>query len=356
MPRTEDKIMRTSGVQAPVSDYEERALREVSRSFALTIPQLPPKLRRQVTNAYLLCRIIDTIEDDESLSPDRKNFYFQEFLQVLDRKRPAGKFADSLYPLLSGRTLPEERDLIRNTPRVVETTWSFSPKQQAAMKRCCGTMVRGMEGFQLARNPGGLRDVAEFHRYCYHVAGVVGEMLTELFCEYSPEIAGHRKKLLSLAPSFGQGLQMTNIIKDLWEDRAHGSCWLPQDVFRAAGYDLQNLSPGHYTEAFGEGLGVLIGMARGHLQNALAYTMIIPPRETGIRKFCLWAIGMAVFTLRKINRKRDYRSGQEVKISRRSVKAIIVLSNASLRSDFIVRNLFGLSTRGLPPPRPIPAA
>ena len=348
--------MRTPVPPIPVSDYEERALQEVSRSFALTIPQLPPELRRQVTNAYLLCRIVDTIEDDESLSPDRKKFYFQEFLRVLEREMPAGQFADSLYPLLSGRTLPEERDLIRNTPRVVETTWSFSAKQQAAMKRCCGTMVAGMEEFQLAKNPAGLRDVEEFQRYCYHVAGVVGEMLTELFCEYSTEIARHRKGLLSLASSFGQGLQMTNIIKDFWEDRAHGSCWLPQDVFRDAGCDLQNLSPGHYTDAFGEGLAILIGMARGHLQNALAYTLMIPSRETGIRKFCLWAVGMAVFTLRKINKKRDYRSGQEVKISRQSVKAIILVSNASLRSDFILKNLFGLSTRGLPPPRAASAA
>ncbi len=89
---------------------------------------------------------------------------------------------------------------------------------------------------------------------------------------------------------------------------------------------------------------MLIGVARGHLQNALAYTMMIPAHETGIRKFCLWAIGMAIFTLRKINKKRDYKSGQEVKISRRTLKAIILVTNATLRSNFLLKRLFGLIT------------
>ena len=57
-------------------------------------------------------------------------------------------------------------------------------------------------------------------------------MLTELFCDYSAEIDRHRKKLLQLAVSFGQGLQMTNILKDIWDDRARGACWLPRDVFQ----------------------------------------------------------------------------------------------------------------------------
>jgi len=49
--------------------YQEQILPHVSRTFALTIPQLPPGLRTAVTSAYLLCRIADTIEDEPALSP-----------------------------------------------------------------------------------------------------------------------------------------------------------------------------------------------------------------------------------------------------------------------------------------------
>ncbi len=342
--------MRRADRQSSQSEYERQILRQVSRSFALTIPQLPPGLQSAVTNAYLLCRIVDTIEDDESLSLDQKRFFFEEFIRVMNGQASAGEFAKGLYPLLSGRTLPGERELIQNTPSVIQTTSTFSEKQQAAIKRCATIMSQGMLGFQENKSPQGLKDISDFHRYCYHVAGVVGEMLTELFCDYSPEISKNRESLLGLAVSFGQGLQMTNIIKDLWEDRDHGACWLPKDVFRKAGYDLKDLSLGQYTEAFGRGLAVLIGVARGHLQKALLYTLVIPPQETGIRKFCLWAIGMAIFTLRKINKRPDYRSGQEIKISRKTLKAIILVTNATVRSNFLLRGLFGLTTRSLPTP------
>ncbi len=333
---------------------EEKLLRQVSRSFALTIPQLPPALRRAVTNAYLLCRILDTIEDEEALSLERKEEFFREFRRVMNGEASPEKFADGLHPLLSGRTLSEERELIRQTGRVIDTTRSLNERQQAAIRECAEIMCRGMLEFQRAKSTEGLKDLTAFDAYCYHVAGVVGEMLTRLFCEYSPEISRHRGKLMELAVSFGKGLQMTNIIKDLWEDRDHDACWLPRDVFQRAGYDLRDLSSGVYTDAFGRGITVLIGLARGHLENALAYTLKIPRGEAGIRKFCLWAIGMAVLTLRKINKKRDYKSGREVKISRRAVKAIILVTNASLRSNLLLKALFGLTTRGLPGPEQSP--
>ena len=63
------------------------------------------------------------------------------------------------------------------------------------------------------------------------MAGVVGEMLTELFCRYCPELEPQRERLTHLAVSFGQGLQMTNILKDIWDDRQAGACWLPRSVF-----------------------------------------------------------------------------------------------------------------------------
>src|SRR5205823_2905984 len=49
-------------------DFQSAMLEGVSRTFALTIPQLPSGLSRVVSNAYLLCRIVDTIEDEPSLS------------------------------------------------------------------------------------------------------------------------------------------------------------------------------------------------------------------------------------------------------------------------------------------------
>lgn len=279
----------------PDTNFEDQILQQVSRSFALTIPQLPPGLRHQVANAYLLCRIVDTIEDDAGLSLSLKRAYMDRFLGVVTARESVQQFSDDLIGLLSADTPEGEKELIRNVPRVVETLFSFKPQQQTAIRRCLETMGGGMLKFQAPVGTRGLESIKRMNDYCYYIAGVVGEMLTELFCDYSSEIAKHREALLRLAASFGQGLQMTNILKDFWEDRARGACWLPRDLFSAAGCDLDEMEYGCNMAAFCDGLTTLVGITRGHLESALAFTLLIPKQETGIRKFCLWAIGMAYF-------------------------------------------------------------
>lgn len=330
--------------------YQHEILQHVSRTFALTIPQLPAPLATVVSNAYLLCRIADTIEDEAALSPGQKRRFSEMFISVLNGATPPESFASELHPLLSGNTRPAERELILNTPRVVRLTHGFSPRQQAALERCVRIMSRGMAEFQQKASLHGLEDLPHLDRYCYHVAGVVGEMLTELFCDYSPDIDRHRNSLLRLAVSFGQGLQMTNILKDMWEDRSRGACWLPREVFREAGFDLGALDDGGRGAGFERGMTELIAIARLHLENALSYTLLIPREEVGIRRFCLWALGMAVLTLRKIHRNLDFTAGRQVKISRRSVKGTILVTNLAVSRDALLRFLFEQIIRPLPAP------
>lgn len=328
--------------------YQETILQDVSRTFALTIPQLPGYLQRVVSNAYLLCRIADTIEDDNALSSEQTRYFSNMFIEVVAGIKTADAFADELYGLLSGHTLPAEHDLIKNSPAVIRITRSFNKTQQQALLRCVRIMARGMADYQDTESLEGLPDLEAMDDYCYYVAGVVGEMLTELFCDYSEEIAGHRQELMKLAVSFGQGLQMTNILKDIWDDRKRGACWLPRDIFLEHGFDLANLDPDHRDERFTRGLHTLLGVAKYHLENALEYTLLIPPRETGIRRFCLWALGMAVLTLNRINARLDFTNGTQVKISRRSVKATIVTTNLLAGNDRALRFLFRQSSRHLP--------
>ena len=327
---------------------QDRMLQGVSRTFALTIPQLPDPLECAVGNAYLLCRIADTIEDEPTLGAGQKRALSERFNAVLAQRETPQRFVESLHPLLSRYTSEEERDLIRNTARVVRITHSFAPRQQAALRRCVRIMSRGMAEFQEGSTLSGLPCMEDLDRYCYHVAGVVGEMLTELFCEHAPAIDAQRARLLELAVSFGQGLQMTNVLKDIWEDRARGACWLPRDVFQRAGFDLDDLAPDIRSPAFERGLAELIGVARLHLGRALIYTLMMPNREEGIRRFCLRALGMAVLTLRKIHSRLDFRAGEEVKISRSSVWATVLVTDLTARRDPILRGLFAFFTRPLP--------
>ena len=331
--------------------YQTEALRGVSRTFALTIPQLPGPLRDVVGNAYLLCRITDSVEDEPALTPRQKRRFASRFVDVVEGREDAEDFGRELGALLSPATTAGERDLVANTPTVIRITGRFDDRQRRALARCVRIMAEGMSAFQELDPSGGLRDRRELDRYCYVVAGVVGEMLTELFCDYSKDIGARRDELLPLAVSFGQGLQMTNILKDVWDDLRRGACWLPRDVFAEVGFDLRALPAGRDDPAFGRGLVRLVAMARGHLADALRYVQLIPPRETGIRRHCLWALGMAVLTLRRIHATPGFESGKDVKISRRSVRAVTTLGSLAASWNWALDRLFEALVRGLPAPR-----
>ena len=302
-------------------DFQSGILPGVSRTFALTIPVLPGQLADVVTNAYLLCRIADTIEDDTSLNDSQKTRFHNRFLSVIEGREDAEAFAAELAPLLSAGVLPYERDLVRSTARVVRVMQGFSRREREALARCLTIMCSGMPKFQRNRNLGGLRDLKELGAYCYVVAGVVGEMLTELFGVYCPDVAKNRREMRRLAVSFGQGLQMTNILKDIWEDRRAGRCWLPRSMFAGGSSSLQHLEEFHRTRAFRAGMNSLIGVTHRHLQNALEFSCLIPAREAGMRRFCLWALGLAVMTLQNLYRNPHFTSGNQVKVSRRTVRA-----------------------------------
>ncbi len=328
--------------------FQQRILQGVSRTFALTIPTLPAPLDRAVANAYLLCRIADTIEDDADLVFDDKQRYSQQFIDVIRGDADGDAFGRELAPRLADHTLSTERELISETASVIRITHSLNEPQRRAMQKCVRTMADGMVYYQGQETLNGLADQVAMDRYCYYVAGVVGEMLTELFCDHCPELDVHKAEMLRLAVSFGQGLQMTNILKDIWDDRARGACWLPADIFSLRGVQLEAIEPGKGGPDFEDGLGQLIAIAHGHLRNALRYTTMLPRSETGMRKFCLWALGMAVLTLRKLNGRRGYADGLQVKISRRSVKATVVSTNLLVRSNLALEMLFAVASVGIP--------
>ena len=339
----------TLPLSAEALEFRQAILERVSRTFAFTIPELPAPLYTAVANAYLLCRIADTIEDEPELSQAQKESFSRRLVAVLAGEAAAEEFADALVPLLSSHTLPAERELIAQTRQVLAVTRSLGERQQQALRRCVQVMSEGMARCQRSASLSGLRDLAELDQYCYYVAGVVGEMLTELFCAYSAEMAARREVLMELAPSFGQGLQMTNILKDINADRARHVCWLPRSVFGAALAGATDLLAQASDSVRRAAMVELLGIAHAHLRNAVAYTLLIPARERGIRRFCLWAIGLALLTLRNIHAQPVFADAAQIKVSRRTVATVALLGRAVAPHDRLIRTALRLLARGLPP-------
>lgn len=184
MNGSQSDAMSNSLDQKNDDELQDYLLQGVSRTFALTIPQLPAALARPVSNAYLLCRIVDTIEDEVSLSPLQKREFCQRFAAVVAGTASSDSLAQELTPLLSDQTIPAEHELIKLIPRVIAITHGFDREQRDALYECVETMSKGMAEFQGQQLKAGLATMKDMDEYCYYVAGVVGVMLTRLFCCY----------------------------------------------------------------------------------------------------------------------------------------------------------------------------
>ncbi|AZA53978.1 squalene/phytoene synthase family protein [Chryseobacterium sp. G0201] len=327
-------------------DYLKTIFPRVSRTFAITIPQLPSPLRRVVMNAYLLARILDTIEDDYALTIEQKFYYGKKFIWILENDiKSAKEFALEIAPKLSIQTNEAERELMYNLPLVLKITQTFNARQRQAIQRCVKIMWDGMQIFLKQRSESGLETLEDLNIYCYHAAGVVGEMLTELFADYSNKIAQNSEEMQKLAISFGNGLQITNILLDHWEDRKEGFCWLPRSLY---GNDLYHLKPESYNENYRKSQTVMVNIAYKNLQEALKYTLLIPESEAGIRRFLFWTISFSLFSLSRIQEKPSFSKKEEIKVPRTNILKVIMITRILGTGDKTLTNFFNSVSLTIP--------
>jgi farnesyl-diphosphate farnesyltransferase len=327
-------------------------LPRVSRTFALCIRLLPRPLDRTTLVAYLLCRIADTLEDSERLYPEEK----RRLLGLWSECLAHGAEVDPSF-IIQAFVSPanDEERLVHQADRVLREFRRLSADQRAAIRpwvrEMCSGMAQFVGGYRTAgARSGGLESLAtlaDLDRYCYYVAGTVGHLLTELFHLHSRGTSGERyRRLKALATSFGRGLQLVNIIKDVSEDRRRGLSFVPRQLCEIFGIRPEELSEERHQDSARRIMLALIRKAKLHLNDALTYTTLLPRRQYGIRLFCLTALYFAVRTLRLAeNGDRLFDPAHKVKISRAQVRRTVLAarlvapSNALLKAYF--RNLAG---------------
>lgn len=220
----------------------DRLLDKTSRTFALSIPLLPDRVRRQVTTAYLLFRIADTFEDAVEWDGPRRARALEEFSRLLGERDDAraatmAKRWRRPPPVAHAGYL----ELLDAAPEVLAAFWDLDDPARRTIAEHLRRTAERMSGFVMRAREGGcltLRGLDDLRAYCYAVAGIVGEMLTELFLLDGPRLAEVGHELRQRAPSFGEGLQLVNILKDSATDRFEGRCYIPGAVSRSTVFAL----------------------------------------------------------------------------------------------------------------------
>jgi farnesyl-diphosphate farnesyltransferase len=278
----------------------EDLLEKTSRTFALSIPVLPEPTRGEVMIAYLLFRIADTFEDAAHWPAERRIEALEEFQDLLiDYSRDRAERLSQKWTRTDPAQHAGYRELIREVPFVLECFFALAPQAVSSVRGHVTRSAEGMARF-VARSRGSvlrLDDLDDLQRYCYVVAGIVGEMLTDLFLLRREQLASIASQLRKRAAAFGEALQLVNILKDASVDVSEGRRFLPRRV----------------------PLPKVFALARRDLQTAADYTLALQeagaPR--GVVEFCALPAELAWATLEKVERE-----GPGSKISRLEVFAI----------------------------------
>jgi farnesyl-diphosphate farnesyltransferase len=318
--------------------YTRALLPRVSRTFALGVSLLPPRLELPVRLGYLLCRIADTVEDDLALAAARKAELLDAFAACFYDSECAQDFGLTTVELTTSH---DYRALVAASGDVFVLYRLLDDPTRAILRRWILEMVDGMRTFVLA-HPAGVRiaDLPEFHRYCYYVAGTVGHLLTDLWQQHSRSIGPRvHARLLDDCEAFGEALQVVNILKDVaWDAEHENSVFIPSSVLGAAGSSHSDIIEGTRQSASRIALEPLIEIAKNDIERGLRYIENIPLHAVRVRLFCALPILFAIATTREIERSVNMLvPGAGVKISRAEVRNIIIASRTSTLSNTSLR-------------------
>jgi farnesyl-diphosphate farnesyltransferase len=335
----------------------EDMLPRVSRTFALNIRILDGEVRQAVLQAYLLCRIADTIEDAETGLLD-KSTCLREYATLLDgiagspegRRDAVRRWQDRHFAAVDSRA--PEWQLCRQAETVFAAWESLPRRLQRPIEICVRDMSLGMVDVTARMRLDQhetlqIESLQDLESYCHIVAGTVGNMLCELFLEESDRLPHETAcRMRSLAERFGLALQLVNILQDIQVDRRRRVSYLPRQVLASFGITSEDLFlPEHRSQRVAV-LARLVTLAVQSCDAAIDFTLLLPRRQVRLRLFCLWPLFLALRTLHQVLAAvRKGGDEQRPRVPRRQVRRCLLRASIRVLSNARLRALYGAERR-----------
>jgi len=314
-------------------------LKQVSRSFYLSLAVLPAPVRPAVGLAYLLARASDTIADTRIVPRDARVGHLRALRDEL-RARVPGRVEDIAAGLGPGQALPAERRLLERLPECVAAYRALPAADGERVARLLETIIEGQTE-DLLRFPGEDADKLEalatredLDRYTYMVAGCVGEFWTDVHVAHRPRLSGWDPAAMrALGIRFGQGLQLTNILRDVPRDLRQGRCYLPRQDLARLGLSPRDLLDPAAGPAVRPLLRELLLVAVDRYDAGWRYALAIPAAEPRLRLACAWPLLIGLATLERLALAPAWLDpAAHVKVPRAQVYGLLLRSLAAVGS------------------------
>jgi farnesyl-diphosphate farnesyltransferase len=294
-------------------------LRLTSRTFFLSIRQLPGQAGNAMCLAYLLLRVSDYLEDNQIMSTEEKHAALKNWHQVINGCENVKKMTSAL-PIEDNIDNPDWV-AAKSASKILEALSTIPIELQDYIIHHVGDSTLGMARW-VKRGPV-INDENDIDDYMHEVAGRVGYLSTEIFAWQYPPVRQKLSTLMPMARETGLGLQTVNIIRGMRKDYERGWIFVPEsfckkfDISRGALFDPQ------YQSQAMQVVDLLISKAQNHLDKAFEYIQILPPWLHRLRLACIWPMLFATRTLAVSHRNLAVLLG-DVKITRNEVRRIIL--------------------------------
>lgn len=319
-----------------------KLLRQVSRSFYLTLQVLPHTVKPQLSIAYLLARAADTIADTGLVEVRKRMDALLQLRKSIEETAAGRPVSLPDFGVLAeaqnereGEGTPAERTLLEKLDSVLEAMRRFSENDRRWVRDVLITITRGQEldllrfGAASASQIASIETESDLDEYIYCVAGCVGEFWTKI-CRAHP-LAGVRmddERLVADGIQFGKGLQLVNILRDLPKDLHQGRCYIPKARLAEYGLEPHHLIDPAAIERFNPLYEQYLELAESYLSRGWRYTTTIPARFVRIRLACSWPILIGIRTLQHLRSDNVLDDRHRIKLSRVDMRHLILRSAA----------------------------
>lgn len=308
-------------------------VKDVSRSFYLSIRFLPAATRWTVALAYGLARAADSVADTELVPRAARIDALAELIELLE-----GRSADpaAVVALCRGGDNPAEARLLEALPVLLDAYRELSPSHRELCAAVLRTLTLGMRE-DLATFPGAsagelvaLDDPAQLDRYTYLVAGCVGEFWTRLHGQHLE--LGDAQALDALVEAgvrLGKGLQLVNVLRDCPRDLRSGRCYLPRQQLAEQGLHPEDLLQPACAPKAAPVLEHWLERACRHFEAGGRYLDGLPVGAWRLRLCSAWPLLLGLKTVRVLRRNLPamLRPEKTLKVHRHEVYHMLVHSS-----------------------------
>lgn len=196
-------------------EYCQNKAAQSGSSFYYSFLFLPPERRKAITALYAFCREVDDVVDEcEEHSVARMKLAWWRS-QIEDMY--AGKADHPVMRAMAPHVQPFGLDADR--------------------------LYAIVEGMEMDLDQARYADWPALRKYCWHAAGVVGELSAGIFGHTHPDTLQYAEKL-------GLAFQLTNIIRDVGDDARRGRIYLPLDDLQRFNVSAAEILNGQYSDNF----------------------------------------------------------------------------------------------------------